>query len=136
MSVTQEVRALTRLDLEGLRGQWRKRYGAPPSLRSPELLRMALAWRIQAGAMGDLDPASRRALRRPAVIAKARPAPSNGSRLVREWKGVVHEVTVVDDGFLHRGETFPSLSQVARKITGSRWNGPRFFGLRDGGASR
>ena len=61
----------------------------------------------------------------------ATPLPRNGTVLVREWGGVTHHVTVVADGFLWNGKTYPSLSSVARTITGTNWNGPRFFGMRE-----
>lgn len=129
-----EVEALEALDLEGLRLFWRRRYGAPPKLRSPELLRLMLAWRIQAQAFGGLDSDTRRGLRRP-TGEKAQAIPSGGTRLTREWQGVRHEVTALGEGgFLYDGERYQSLSQIARLITGARWNGPRFFGLRVEGA--
>ena len=93
---------------------------------------MMLAWRIQAERAGGLDAETRRGLRRPEP-AKAAMAlkPGPGAVLAREWQGRVHHVTVQNDGtFLYAGQTFKSLSEVARKITGVRWNGPRFFGLR------
>jgi hypothetical protein len=128
---TEEVRALARLDLEGLRSEWRARFGEAPTLRSADLLRRNIAWRIQAEAHGGLDPQTRQKL-----LSKGTPTfgsqPSAGTRLAREWKGVRHEVEVRPDGVRYRGQTYSSLSQVARAITGSRWNGPRFFGLRPG----
>jgi len=130
---TAAVAALDGLGLEALRSEWRARYGAPPALRSPELLAMMLAWRIQAEAEGGLCAETRRALRRPVAKVRAAPRPNAGTKLAREWQGVRHEVTVETEGaFLYHGERFRSLSQVARAITGTRWNGPRFFGLRDG----
>lgn len=118
------------LGLEDLRTIWRERYGAPPALRSPELLGLMLAWRIQSEAEQGLDRDARLALRRPAA-KRSGPEPVRGARLVREWQGRPHEVVVMScGGFLYRGERFASLSEVARKITGVRWNGPRFFGLR------
>ena len=78
---------------------------------------------------------TRAALRRTSVPTKAAPALSNGVRLVREWQGVRHEVVVVEGKFLHHGNTYKSLSQIARAITGARWNGPRFFGLREKAAA-
>lgn len=116
--------------LEALRRLWRERYGDPPAIRSPEILALMLAWRIQAGREGGLETDLRRALRRPVSA----PGPSTltpGTRLTREWQGVAHEV-VVEEGsrFRHLGRLYKSLSEVARTITGSRWNGPRFFGLR------
>lgn len=118
------------MPLEDLRAHWRRRYGAPPSLRSPELLGLMLAWRLQVEAEGGLDRDVRLALRRP-VGARSGLEPVAGAKLVREWQGAAHEVVVMADGaFVYRGEQYRSLSEVARRITGVRWNGPRFFGLR------
>jgi hypothetical protein len=133
--IAGEVQALAGLGLEGLRAEWRSRYGVPPKLRSPELLRLALAWRMQSEVLGGLDSETRAALRRSTIPTKAAPALSKGVRLIREWQGVRHEVVVVEGGFLHQGKTHKSLSEIARSITGSRWNGPRFFGLRDKAAA-
>lgn len=120
------------LGLEPLRAIWRERFGPPPAIRSPEILALVLAWRIQAAREGGLDVELRRAIRRPASAPVAT-ALTPGTRLTREWQGARHEVVVEPDGrFRHREELHRSLSQVARKITGSRWNGPRFFGLRAG----
>lgn len=120
------------LGLEPLRAIWRERFGTPPALRSPEILALMLAWRIQAAREGGLDAELRRTIRRQTSAAVAT-ALTPGTRLTREWQGVRHEVVVEPDGrFRHQGELHRSLSQVARKITGSRWNGPRFFGLRAG----
>jgi hypothetical protein len=128
VSVTDQVRALEALGLEGLREEWRRRYGPPPTMRSPDLLRRNLAWRIQAEAFGGLDDWTLKALfGRTALHAPA----SVGTRLAREWRGVRHEVEVVADGVRYREKLYASLSEVARTITGVRWNGPRFFGLRE-----
>ena len=122
--------ALEGLTLEDLRARWRERYGAPPALRSAEILGLMLAWRIQAEREGGLDTDLRRALRRP-LVATAVDQPRPGARLTREWEGIPREVVVMEDGgFLYLGQRYNSLSQIARVITGSRWNGPRFFGLR------
>ena len=130
-AVTDEVRALKGLDLEGLRAEWRRRrYGVPPRLRSPELVRHMLAWRIQANTFGGLDVHTRRRLRQCSALTARRPAPSPGTELRREWAGITHEVTVTPEGFIYNDQRFGSLSQVARTITGARWNGPKFFGLR------
>ena len=122
--------ALEGLSLEDLRTCWRARYGAPPALRSAELLALMLAWRIQAGREGGLEADLRRVLRRPARV-RTPPEPCAGARLVREWQGAPHEVIMMGEGgFLYQGDRYRSLSQIARVITGVRWNGPRFFGLR------
>jgi hypothetical protein len=135
-NVTEEVQALARLNLEELRDTWRQRFGPPPSLRSPDLLRHALAWRLQAASFGALDPETRRQLRRPVSSIPSAPPPAAGTCLAREWKGERFEVEVTGDDFLHRGKRYASLSEVARAITGVRWNGPRFFGLRTADTAR
>ena len=124
--------ALGGLGLDPLRALWRERFGAPPSIRSPEILALMLAWRIQAARHGGLEVELRRVIRQ-AATAPSLTTLNPGTRLTREWQGVRHEVVVEPDGRLrHAGAIHKSLSQVARKITGSRWNGPRFFGLRAG----
>lgn len=129
--VTQEVRALERLDLEGLRDEWRRRFGPPPKVRSPELVRLSLAWRIQADAFGGLDVVTRRRLRQ-SPGAPARPDHlGEGAKIIREWRGVTHEVVRSADGFRWQEQTFASLSAVAQAITGVKRNGPKFFGLRE-----
>ena len=127
--ITQTVRQLETLDLEGVREAWRSRFGAPPKLRSVELMKRQLAWRIQAEAYGGLDHQTRRKLRSSGSNRERGLAP--GIRVVREWQGVRHEVTATPTGFSYQGEHYESLSVIARAITGSRWNGPRFFGLRN-----
>lgn len=129
--VTEEVRALAALDLDGLRREWRRHgYGEPPKMRSKELLARLLAWKVQADAFGGLDAATIRILQSDHV-PKPKPLLEPGTRLAREWQGRRFEVDVLDEGFLHDGNTYRSLSQVARTITGTRWNGLRFFGLRE-----
>ena len=128
-SLEEEVQVLTCLDLEGLRAEWRRRYGVTPTLRSHDFLRRNLAWRIQAAVLGGISPDLKEALLRKGK-ASAGPPLRPGMRLAREWQGVRHEVEVLEDGLSYRGARFESLSSVARAITGVRWNGPRFFGLR------
>jgi hypothetical protein len=125
-----QVQALARLDLEGLRTAWRARYGDPPPLRSPELLRLLLAWRLQAAAFGGLEPATRRQLKRKGAVEAEGLNLGRGALLRREWDGVVVEVEVVEGGFRLNERVFPSLTAAATAITGTKWNGPRFFGLR------
>ena len=127
--VTKEVRALERLDLEGLRRVWRERYGPPPGLRSTDLLARLLAWRIQAEAFGGLDAQTRAAIFRKSLPV-ATPDLSPGMRLERTWRGTLQTVEILEGGFRWNGATYRSLSQVAHAITGVKWNGPRFFGLR------
>ncbi len=132
-SATDEaVRRLDTLDLEGLRLVWRHAFGPPPKLRSVELLRLMLAWRIQARASGGLDPATRRALDRRGAIERQGRSLGLGAVLRRDWQGQTIEVVVEEAGFRHAGRLYPSLSAVAEAVTGTRWNGPRFFGLKAG----
>lgn len=125
-----DVAGLAQMTLGELRAVWEERFGAPPRLRSPELLALMLGWRLQAETHGGLAPETRRLLRRPPATG-ARESAMPGTRVTREWKGVRHEVSVLGPGqYLYQDERYASLSQIARRITGSRWNGPRFFGLR------
>lgn len=135
--VEQAVRALEGLTVDRLRAVWRSRGGEPPRLQSGELLRRLLAERIQLEALGrdaDLDRrieamvAARRRGREP---AKPKPRLKVGTLLVREHGGVSHRVEVLHQGFRWSGATYASLSEIAREITGTRWNGPAFFGLRE-----
>ncbi|MBX9729016.1 MAG: DUF2924 domain-containing protein [Sphingopyxis sp.] len=130
-TTVREVEQLGLLDLEGLRDFWRGRFGAPPPLRSVELLRLMIAWRLQAALSGGLDQATRRALARTGAIAPEGSQLGQGAIITRDWQGKRHEVMVLDDGFRWEGKRFRSLSAVARAITGTRWNGPKFFGLRE-----
>ena len=117
------------MNLKQLREEWRKRYGDPPTHRAAELIRRVLAWRIQADAYGGLDTATRRMLGSDKAVTN-KPSPTAGMRLAREWQGKRYEVTVLETGIHYDGRKYGSLSEVARLITGQRWNGPRFFGLR------
>jgi hypothetical protein len=131
--VEREIAALAELDRTALLEQWRKAFGrdAPPRL-SRTLMEKAIAYDLQAKAFGGLSSRTRRALRA-ATKANGRSSlsklPSRGTRLIREWHGTMHEVEVLEDGYLWRGERHRSLSAIARAITGTKWSGPRFFGL-------
>ena len=135
-----ELVALETLPHATLKERWRGLYGSPPPRQiSRKLLLYAVAYRMQEQVLGGLDLATRRHLDEAAEELCAGRAPSNGSkgpapgtRLLREWHGEMHEVVVLEKGVDYRGEVFPSLSAVARAITGARWSGPRFFGLRSG----
>lgn len=132
--MSEDIEALVEkigmMDLEDIRTLWRRRYGPPPSLRSIPIMRMQLAWRIQAEAHGGLDSATRKALSRKGAMDAEGKELGIGAQLSRNWKGKRVGVVVEEDGFRWNGELYPSLSAAARAITGIRWNGPRFFGLR------
>jgi hypothetical protein len=123
-----EVARLASLNLKQLRDLWRARFGEPPALRSLELLRHMLAWRIQVAAFGGLDRESMKALKASRDVGGRRPL-ETGARIAREHRGVMHEVEVLDVGFRYQGRIYSNLSVIAREITGTRWNGWRFFGL-------
>lgn len=125
-----EIESLAGPDLAALRSIWENRFGPAPKLRSPELLRHLLAWRMQVEAFGDLDRETRRRLAaRGPVEAEGRQF-GLGAILRRDWQGQRIEVVVETEGFRWQEQIYPSLSAVARAATGTRWNGPRFFGLR------
>ena len=137
-ALAAEVRALKALNIGGLRDEWRRRYRAPPpALRAPDLMRRLLADRIQTEAFGRDEVLERRlaALVRGYGRGESPRAPQPifrpGTVLVREHQGRTHRVEVLAEGFLWEGRTYKSLSEIARAITGVRWNGPRFFGLRE-----
>jgi hypothetical protein len=128
---TEVVRGFEAMGLDDLRTQWRARYGAPPTLRSVDQLRRMLAWRVQADALGGLERKLVRDILHQAARPNRRKVPAPvGSRISREWQGRAYEVLVVDGGYMMDGVAYDSLSAIAREITGSRWNGPKFFGLR------
>ncbi|MEM8644205.1 MAG: DUF2924 domain-containing protein [Pseudomonadota bacterium] len=131
-AVEQLVVEIETLDLEGLRTFWRERFGVPPTLRSEPIMRQLLAWRVQAQVLGGLDADTRKALGRTGPVQPEGKQLGVGARLTRIWKGREVTVVVEEKGFRWNGRLFPSLSAAASAIAGSRWNGPRFFGLRDG----
>ena len=134
-----EIAALTQLNVCELKDRWRSVYGTePPARSSRKLLVSAIAYRMQEREFGGLKPSVRRLLERASGdtgrrrILRIRPVTraSTGTVLIRDWQGKSHHVTVLDRGVLYRKKNYRSLSQVARVITGCRWSGPLFFGLR------
>jgi hypothetical protein len=137
-----EIAKLRDLDISALRARWRNMFRrAPPPHLPRHLLFRVLAYRLQADRLGDLDAESQRLLDGTASpeeagrrAAQAKPLTCEvrpGTILTREWNGRIQRVAVLTDGFAWNGKTYPSLSQVAQAMTGTRWNGPKFFGLRD-----
>lgn len=130
-NIGTQVKVLEAMDLNALRASWRKRYGVPPELRSEPIMRQLLAWRIQSAAFGGLDEEMKRLLSRTGPVEPEGKHLGIGAVLTRTWKGREVRVMVEEQGFRWEGQLFPSLSAAASAIAGSRWNGPRFFGLRD-----
>ena len=133
-----EIARLNDLGLAELRGVWKERLGTPPAVTSTDLMRRWLSWELQARPrvasmprrVGALDSSARRfePIRRRHRCPILGPKP--GSMLTREWNGVTHRVMVLEEGFAWNGQKHASLSEIAQTITGTRWSGPRFFGLR------
>ena len=123
--------------LDTLRVEWRRLYRCEPPRISRDLLVRGIAYRRQELEHGGLGKTTRRKLKTLAKMFRTtrRLAPDPGltlkpgARLVREWHGRTHTVTVTEDGFEYAGTSYPSLTKVAKKITGAHWSGPRFFGL-------
>lgn len=134
-----EIARLDDLGLDELRNLWGRFLGAIPAHHGASMLRRRLGYELQARAHGDLPAEARRRLKRLHQAFKVdpgyTPSPSLGLKpgtvLTRTWRGVLHQVAVGNDGLEYQGERFGSLSEVARRITGTRWSGPLFFGLKD-----
>jgi hypothetical protein len=131
-----ELAALKQLSRVALTNRWHTLFRtAPPVAFTPDLLARGIAWHLQEKALGSLSSEARRTLAAPeqdvqrrhrsVVRLSLRP----GNRLIRRWRGRTYVVEVTPGGLIHEGERFASLSVIARKITGTRWSGPKFFGL-------
>lgn len=135
-----DIGALEEMSRETLLDLWHRFYDCtPPRNSSRPFLRYCIAYQIQEKGHGGLESATRRKLRRLAIggeyagtTARSRTAIRPGTRLIRTWQGRSYEATVTDDGFAFEGKHYRSLSAVARAITGTRWNGWRFFGVDPG----
>ena len=141
--VLGQLAALKTKSIEDLKAMWRELYGRDPPAFNRRFLESRLAYRVQELAYGGLKPETIARLdaladelegkRQKRVTVKDRPIA--GTRLVREWQGIEHHITVRKDGFEYQGKPYKSLSAIARAITGTRWNGPLFFGLAPGRAA-
>lgn len=127
---------LAEMPIKELKLEWARRMAAPAPNLSPDLLRLGIAYRLQEQKLGGVKRSTKSLLRRvaaqtsdsdgsTAIPLKLMP----GTRLVRDWHGVGHSVTVLKDGFEYDGKKWKSLTAIAKSITGTHWNGPRFFGL-------
>jgi hypothetical protein len=137
--ISAEIEELPHLRTSKLRDLWQELFAKPvhPKLRR-DLMIPVLAYRIQEKAYGGLKPSIRKRLQKLAeeleLDPKAKLQPNRqlktGTKLIRQWQGETHEVLVVDRGFDYRSKRYKSLSEIARQITGTRWSGPLFFGLK------
>jgi hypothetical protein len=145
-NVLARLASLKTTPTPALKQQWRDLFAAEPPPYNRRFLESRLAYRIQELAYGGLKPST---IARLEALGEqfdgAKPGkrkapldqkPIAGTRLLREWQGVEHCVTVRDDGYEYQGRSYKSLSAIARAITGTRWNGPLFFGLRRSGEGR
>jgi hypothetical protein len=143
-AIEGEIDRIRSLGLEELRREWRRLCHCEPPRISRDLLVLGLGYRLQEIAQGGLGKATRRKLQTMAkalrITGRVGPVPSlglkPGARLVREWGGRTHIVTVTEDGFEYAGKNYPSLTTIAKKITGAHWSGLRFFGLLVAGCER
>lgn len=138
-SIEQRWENLSQMDRAALRVAWVEAFGdAPPRFLSMFFMRKALIWHAQQQAFGGLTPDLKRALKAATEGKTVRTQAqkiSAGTHLVREWNGHQYRVEVLQHGFTMNGEHFRSLSAIARRITGTAWSGPRFFGLNGGAGS-
>jgi Protein of unknown function (DUF2924) len=139
-SVLAQIGALKSMPAAGLKARWQELFDTEPPPYNRRFLESRLAYRIQELAFGGLKPET---VERLAALAEglggkatkrgrsAQDRPITGTRLIRDWQGIEHSVTVRDDGFEYQGRPYKSLSAIARLITGTRWNGWVFFGLKN-----
>jgi hypothetical protein len=137
--LSEQIATLPSLYKTQLLAIWAENFSKdpPPNLRK-ELMVPILAYRMQEREFGGLSHGARRRLREVAASlntekpSQEQPdsAPQTGTRLLRTWRGELHEVIATGNGYLYRGQTYSSLSRIAREITGTRWSGPLFFGVR------
>lgn len=141
-AVSAEITRLLALPIQHLRAEWHRWH---PDIEMPErlsrdLLVRTIAWKLQEQQFGaapsklkrQLDQLSKQLSRSGSLDIEREAHLKVGTVLVREWHGNTHRVTALDDGFLYGGQSYASLSEIARAITGTRWSGPRFFGLNAG----
>jgi hypothetical protein len=130
-TVEKDIARLDTLASDELRREWRRLTATPLPRISPSLLRVALAWEIQARAFGGLSRTTQQKLDQISAGKTKTSAAAPGTRLVREWDGKLHVVTIDEQKVIDWNDrSWNSLSEVARAITGTRWSGPAFFGLK------
>ncbi len=142
--LAETLNGLAAMPPAALRAEWRRLYREPAPELSLDLLVRGIAWRLQEKQHGGLTPAVERELARSAgqgtppsqPCAPASVRLRSGTRLVRSWNGETYSVLATDDGYLMGDQTYASLSSIAKAITGAKWSGPRFFGLRGDAAKK
>ena len=136
--LTQQIEGLRSLSTVQLRAEWKRVWKEPAPRLGHDLLRRGIAWKLQEHVQGGLPRPVLRELERVARLVERgkalgpERAAKPGTRLVRQWRGRTFHVSVMDDGFLYNDRRYTSLSQIAQVITGTKWSGPRFFGLAGG----
>jgi len=142
-ALEREIAGLPKMNIAELRAKWRSRLKQPPPAHiRKQLMVPLLAYKLQEQAYGGLKPEIRRQIEKLGAIyqrdpkAKTNSLPTGqqsikpGTRLLRQWNGKTHQVMVVEGGFEYDGARYKSLSVIARLITGTRWSGPLFFGVK------
>jgi hypothetical protein len=138
-NLATQLDSLPKMGKDAISALWRERFqSVPPQQLRRQLMVRILAYRIQEQASRGLSPGARQRLRQmaralekdPGAEISAAPAFKPGTRLIRQWQDQTHVVTVKDKGYEYRGSQYQSLSEIARLITGTRWSGPLFFGLK------
>lgn len=135
--LNDKLAALATMSPAQLRGEWLQLFGCPAPGVGHRLLALAIAHRLQEKAMGglqasivrEIDVMVRQLNKTGSIRTSTVVALKPGTRLVREWRGTTHQVLLLDDGYLWQNAQYSSLSEIAYRITGTRWSGPRFFGL-------
>ena len=136
IDLEQQIEGMRRMSREQLKDRWRDLYrAAPPAAFTPDLLARGIAWRMQERKLGSLSREACRMLGGGGEAAplrrraRARVSLRPGNRLIRRWRGRTYVVEVAEGGLMYEGARYSSLSVIASKITGTRWSGPKFFGL-------
>ena len=138
-NMSQQLDELNAMKPPELRARWREIYRVAAPDIGPDLLRRGIAYRLQERRQGGLTSLTRRDVARlikqlgkgEGELARSPASLKMGTRLVRSWRGKMHHVLILDEGFEYDGRRYQSLTQIAQDITGAHWSGPRFFGLRD-----
>lgn len=128
--LTHDIAGIEDAERSDCLDRWREAFGrSPPKHLSPRFMKRVLIWELQCRVLGSVPIKTDRALRQIAAGKSPRGTAKPGSHLIREWNGRTYQVEVTAEGYVMDGQTYRSLSAVARRITGAQWSGPRFFGV-------